>query len=372
MTGRNITIDLLKGFAISAVVIGHISGDLQPSILPVYSFHMPLFFFISGYFYIENDCPNILLSIVKLCKRVVIPSILLTILFITIVKGLLNFFDILKNDMSFFESFLNVYFIGQGFLTSYWFISVYIMSYIYFHVFHNYLYRMCTICSEPKKRFFFLCFYLLLAILSLFCSYLIYHDVGEGNIRWKLFSENTLIIYIIRFIFSLFFFYLGTVSSSFNIQRLFTGKKSIVIFSIIYLMQIYLTKNYETTFSMQIMHFFNPEIAIITSVNGIFFWYIISNFIQNSPVAKIIATIGRYSFSIMSLHIFSFFILNIFFVYVGFISISDISNVYYKYTIYYTYSIYFIVGIFLPIIMNRLIKKVYIHVEKQYIEKLCR
>lgn len=49
---RNESIDVIKGFLIIAVIIGHILlGGLDDNILRffIYSFHMPAFFFISGY-----------------------------------------------------------------------------------------------------------------------------------------------------------------------------------------------------------------------------------------------------------------------------------------------------------------------------------
>ncbi|MCF0254639.1 MAG: acyltransferase family protein, partial [Duodenibacillus sp.] len=47
--GRDETADLLKGFGILAVVAGHCGFPLLLWINP-YSFHMPLFFMIAGFF----------------------------------------------------------------------------------------------------------------------------------------------------------------------------------------------------------------------------------------------------------------------------------------------------------------------------------
>ena len=55
MKERNPLIDVLKGFTIILVVIGHacqwFSGDdrSQPLYTTIYAFHMPLFMFLSGY-----------------------------------------------------------------------------------------------------------------------------------------------------------------------------------------------------------------------------------------------------------------------------------------------------------------------------------
>ena len=52
---RNRTFDVLKGIAIVLVIIGHLPG--LPHILHnfIYSFHMPLFFLVSGWFYKEKS-----------------------------------------------------------------------------------------------------------------------------------------------------------------------------------------------------------------------------------------------------------------------------------------------------------------------------
>lgn len=49
MKERNQALDILKGFAIILVVIGHIGSDWPLLIKWIYSFHMPLFFSISGF-----------------------------------------------------------------------------------------------------------------------------------------------------------------------------------------------------------------------------------------------------------------------------------------------------------------------------------
>ena len=53
MTNRNAKIDIMKGVGILCVILGHI-GSLHVGNL-FYSFHMPLFFIISGYLYKERS-----------------------------------------------------------------------------------------------------------------------------------------------------------------------------------------------------------------------------------------------------------------------------------------------------------------------------
>ncbi len=48
-------IDVAKGVAILLVVIGHVSNLPTPIKSSIYSFHMSLFFFLSGYFFRKED-----------------------------------------------------------------------------------------------------------------------------------------------------------------------------------------------------------------------------------------------------------------------------------------------------------------------------
>ena len=59
MMARKVSIDIAKGLGISLVVLGHLidyfKADL-PGVYPyVYLFHVPLFFFLSGLFFKEDE-----------------------------------------------------------------------------------------------------------------------------------------------------------------------------------------------------------------------------------------------------------------------------------------------------------------------------
>lgn len=48
-------IDVAKGVAILLVVVGHVSSLPAPIKSSLYSFHMPLFFLLSGFFFRQED-----------------------------------------------------------------------------------------------------------------------------------------------------------------------------------------------------------------------------------------------------------------------------------------------------------------------------
>lgn len=48
---RDLNFDILKCFAIWLMVLGHSNFNSEPAITMIYAFHMPIFFFISGFFF---------------------------------------------------------------------------------------------------------------------------------------------------------------------------------------------------------------------------------------------------------------------------------------------------------------------------------
>lgn len=91
------TFDILKGMAIILVIIGHAHGLSVPIKSSayymlnevIYSFHMPLFFLISGYFFKQMDLKNCLK---KNFSRLVIPYIFTCLVIIIIAAGI-SFFQ---------------------------------------------------------------------------------------------------------------------------------------------------------------------------------------------------------------------------------------------------------------------------------------
>lgn len=64
---RNSKLDALRGLGIILMIIGHVNTPLRGII---FSFHMPLFFFISGYLYKEKPILELLR---RNCKKVLLP-----------------------------------------------------------------------------------------------------------------------------------------------------------------------------------------------------------------------------------------------------------------------------------------------------------
>ena len=91
---RNVTIDIMKGIGIMAVIAGHTNPDIITSKI-ISSFHMPMFFIIAGYFYKPNI--NYRNKLTNDYRRLVIPyittAVILSLYFICTSE---NPIDILK------------------------------------------------------------------------------------------------------------------------------------------------------------------------------------------------------------------------------------------------------------------------------------
>ena len=83
--GRNIQYDYIKGVAIFLVIYGHSISHIDigqtswwenPVYMIIYMFHMPLFIFVSGYFFSSNRNPKNYIE--NKVKALIIPAIIAT------------------------------------------------------------------------------------------------------------------------------------------------------------------------------------------------------------------------------------------------------------------------------------------------------
>lgn len=88
-------IDLLKGFGVVMVVIGHMHYSENVDKL-IYGFHMPLFFFISGYLYHTPD--NVFVYIKRKFRTLLIPYFIVGIIY-TLIDCFIKGSKVLRDDM---------------------------------------------------------------------------------------------------------------------------------------------------------------------------------------------------------------------------------------------------------------------------------
>lgn len=91
---RNVSIDLLKTFALTLMVFDHV-GFGEEIHTYIQSFHMPLFFIISGYLWKER---SIIVDIKKKAKSLLIPYFLFGFLY-TLIKAILNYGETTRENI---------------------------------------------------------------------------------------------------------------------------------------------------------------------------------------------------------------------------------------------------------------------------------
>jgi len=80
------TFDISRGIAIILVILGHM---MHVSLIPsqwIFTFHMPFFFILSGMLYIPSKYNSLSLFVIKKTKTLFIPTLLLTLVLISITE----------------------------------------------------------------------------------------------------------------------------------------------------------------------------------------------------------------------------------------------------------------------------------------------
>jgi len=95
---RSAVMDIAKGLGIIAVVAGHSGGPI-PLTNFLYLFHLPLFFFISGFFWKDSYLDNISLLVKRKVKELYLPFVKLQILFLLLNNFLFSIYIYSSNGL---------------------------------------------------------------------------------------------------------------------------------------------------------------------------------------------------------------------------------------------------------------------------------
>ncbi|MCM1089120.1 MAG: acyltransferase family protein [Muribaculaceae bacterium] len=122
----NMTFCILSGIAMIMIVAGHVGYDILTfnGLFPYYSFHVPLFLFISGYFYKEREEEAPLAYCKRKIKKLLLPYFIWN-LFYGILAWALRFRGFLiGSEISLRTLFLEPFISGYQFLYNYaaWFV----------------------------------------------------------------------------------------------------------------------------------------------------------------------------------------------------------------------------------------------------------
>ena len=291
---------ILSAIGIVQVVICHLAIDLNLTgyIFPYTSFFIPMFVFISGYFYKIEKEKNLAKTIWNKFKKLVIPFFIINLIYGIITTILRN------NEIINYGTEINLYtlfvqpFIGNDqFILNFpsWFIPTFFITYVIYLLIHK-----CA--TKLKLNNYFL------LILLIFGNMI---SVYNSNIA----GLEDLRTLILKVLFLLPFFHIGYLYKT-TIQKYDEKVKTIIYIPVLIIINIILILTFkDLTYDMRDFSGFNPTnfyLPLITSSTGILFWLRISKILSEYiGKNKLVNYISNNTFSIMSHHIFYFFIFDL-------------------------------------------------------------
>lgn len=277
-------VDIAKGIGISLVVLGHTQFHLLRNI--IYSFHMPLFFFISGYLCLQKKLElSFKEYFIKIVKNLYIPFLKFSLFYLFFnnffVKiGILSY-DNIYDIHKYIKVFLgNLLFLSDSeFSSPFWFIRnlfvIEILVYIYFFLIRKILYKYSTLKLHL----------ITLLILIMFGSITSYFRIIPS---------------LSNIFFGLLFFGVGYLIRNFN--RKICENYLITLSGVISV--IFLGNKIQV--EMVINYYSNIFIFLITGILGSISIIHISKLIENFKYSKCISFIGKNSIYVLFFHIISF------------------------------------------------------------------
>lgn len=300
---------LLQAIGIILVVLGHKGGiSLFTDWFPAYSFHMPLFIFISGYFYKTNSDKNIIDFILKKVRNLLIPYFIWNLIYGIIVNILKqNNIIYFGNNINLNTLFVEPWIKGHqfGLNVASWFVpALFIVQLIYVLV--RRVFRYINFNNE---------YIIMIIFMIVGCIGVKKANMG-AVIGWNL--------TIVRTMFLIPFYHMGYIYNQKIEKR--DNINNVIYFIGLFVVQFILIKKYDNlSFSAVFCNNFNREnilLPYITSITGIMFWLRICKLLADVlGESKIVKYIGSNTWTIMMHHQFVFFMINLFFA-----SIANIVN----------------------------------------------
>lgn len=351
---------LLQAIGIILVVIGHKNGiSIFFDWFPAYSFHMPLFIFISGYFYKSKSDKNLKSFILNKIRNLLVPYFIWNFIYGGIIY-ILKWKNIIEfgGNFDFRNLFIEPWIGGHQFVFNLagWFVlSLFIIQIIY--VLTRWFCRHIHLKNE----------YIIMGILLIIgCISVIKANTGDIK-GWNL--------TIVRAMFLLPFYHMGYLYKEKLEKR--DNLNNWIYFLFLFVIQFLLLKKYKVlTFTVVWCNDFNRNnilLPYITSITGIMFWLRISKIMLSSTKdSKIISYIGKNTWTIMMHHLFIFFLINLFISIIApIIGLEGFNYNQFRNDIYYAYIpgveqfrlFYVIAGIFVPLGIKYYLEKLFLKIK---------
>ena len=344
--------NVLKALAILLVVSGHLEFSLL-GIFPPYSFQLALFFFISGCLFKDKYLTDVAAFVERRIKSLLVPyfwyNLFYMLVTILIAKLTGKFWGM---PLSFKNFFITPFLNGHQFDLScpLWFVTQLFMTMITF------LFLFRALNAVTKNKFVHLGFFTVLGILAIPFS------------KW--FAVTSLMLIVIRTMFSMFFVYLGYfythyIKDNYNI---FTPKWFAVVFVLQSILWMF-NRDYDPEHGIGLSYVlvwarFDDQliVPVITALTGIwaslFTVKIIYPYVKD---IKFIQDMGNVTYHIMANHLLVMYIMTAIFMHINGIPITERANhdIYWIYNPVQTTYLYFVVTMIVTTYVGVWQKKVY-------------
>lgn len=352
MRERDTTVDVLRGLGIVAVVAGHAWSGTGWTPFSPYSFHMPLFFFLSGLFFREEKCEAPVAFVLRNARTLLLPTTIFFLVYALVCQviraaGFVKLWQPFSMSRVLFDQFGSAS--AYGFTSPYWFIPCLFFVRVYFALVHTRvnapLARMAR-GREAILQIAWLSLYLAGAGCAIYFAKVMYLE-GTTNYRE---------IGLLRIVFAAFFYYIGYLAANWKATRFLPN---VVVLAALYVIQQQLWATGTTLdFWMQIMKFEHPVLPIVTSLTGIAFMYGVAGIISSNPTSsKVLAFIGTNALPIVFHQLFAFFLVNVALCCLGVIRPIDVNNSAFQWHTERMWYVYVLAGIVVPIALDRYLTK---------------
>lgn len=265
---RDISIDVLRAFLIIFMIIGHYRLIDSEFRMYIYSFHMPAFIFISGFFFKDNSNNSLGMQILKSAKNLLIPYAICStfkVLFMGYeIADFLVASPLYGNLSNEFKP------IG----IEYFFIMLFVVRVLFLiisTIFKNEIYRG----------------------IAALCISVMGYGISSSSV-W-------LPWYVDIAMFATVFYYIGFIFKKYNILKLLNENK-IFYFPLAF---VWLYMIFKGSFELAIRNYNIYGLGVVGAVSGIVIVYYIASYVANNygiVSVNILKTIGKYTLYILIIH----------------------------------------------------------------------
>ena len=350
LKSRDKHVDVMLFWGILFVVMGH-SVQLPYFFFPSGSFHMGLFFFISGYlFKINLKISEKIKFVKKKFSNQLIPYYLFNLFFFFVTFLLSKHGVFMSSKFNLFNFFVEPF---LGSWQNYFMVPMWFLLYLFL------INVILQLIYFKNGVFIKWCITVLVVVLALICAKMGLEKVTGPEIIF------------IRLGLGLLYFQMGIMVKTYKvyIDKVILNPMFVLF---LWFLVIYISYNFGNI----VYNFVSGNlennlfyIPLITTTLIILISYSICYYISNSiSDNNFLIKIGQNTFWIMALHTFCFFVIKLFFYIMGDITKVDLSKIYYIYNSQYYFFIYIIVGICIPTVFGMFFKRV----KSLNLKKLCQ